>query len=64
MASFIEENPNIKTTMKVASRENILNELSNFELDIAITGTVPLSKELITQPFGDPIIFISHQNHL
>ena len=60
IASFIEENPNIKTTIKVASRENILNELSSFELDIAITGTVPLSKELITQSFGDhPIIFIS-----
>ena len=59
-AKFIKENPKIKIYTKVASREEILKELSSFELDFAITGTVPLNKELDTKVFGNhPIIFIA-----
>ena len=60
IAKFIEENPNIKTFIKVAPREEILKGLSSFELDLAITGTVPLNTDIETKAFGDhPLIFIS-----
>lgn len=66
IAEFIKDNPKIKTYIKVASREEILKKLSSFELDFAITGTVPLNKDLDTKVFGDhPIIFIaSPKSHL
>ena len=60
IADFINANPNIKTFIKVAPREEILKDLSSFELDLAITGTVPFNRDLDAKAFGDhPLIFIS-----
>ena len=59
----MDENPNIKTFISVAPREIILKQLSSYEIELAITGTIPINTELDTKAFGDhPIIFIASPN--
>lgn len=63
IAKFMDENPNIKTFISVAPREIILKKLSSYEIELAITGTIPINTDLDTKAFGDhPIIFIASPN--
>ena len=59
IAGFIKSNPEIKVSINVNSREIILNEMETYNIDLAITGTIPSGFDLITKPFGKhPIIMI------
>ena len=59
IAGFIKTNPEIKVYINVNSREIILNEMETYNIDLAITGTIPSGFDLITKPFGKhPIIMI------
>ena len=64
IAGFITLNPDIKVSINVNSREIILNEIEAYNLDLAITGTIPLGYDLTTKPFGKhPIIMICKPGH-
>ena len=63
IAKFMDDNPNIKTFISVAPREMILKKLSSYEIELAITGTIPINTDLDTKAFGDhPIIIFAYPN--
>ena len=66
IAEFLKLNIDIKVIVKVASRETILKKIESYEIDLAITGTIPIGYDLETKSFGNhPIILIaSPSSHL
>ncbi len=64
IAAFKELHPGIKTRLFVGNRADIIDNLRNYEIDVALMGQPPEDLEFKSTVFGDhPIVFIACPQH-
>ncbi len=65
LSSFKKKYPSISFHLEVTNRQELLNKLTNNDIDLVAMGEPPKNIPLITKRFMDnPIIVIAHPEHL
>jgi DNA-binding transcriptional LysR family regulator len=64
IASFSESHPGVRISLQVANREALLAALADNRIDLAITGQLPESVDVVAQHFMDnPLVVIAAPAH-
>ncbi len=64
LSSFKKKYPNISFHLEVTNRQELLNKLTNSDVDLVAMGEPPKNIPLITKRFMDnPLIVIAHPKH-
>jgi DNA-binding transcriptional LysR family regulator len=64
IADFARRFPAVDITLSVGNRQEVLNALQRFSVDIVIMGRPPEHIELISEPFGDhPLVLVGPPDH-
>jgi len=64
MAQFRQQRPDVKLTLNVVNREELLNQLANNETDLAIMGQPPVGRDLDARAFmSNPLVLIAPPHH-
>ncbi|MEX6505688.1 LysR substrate-binding domain-containing protein [Jiella sp. M17.18] len=64
IAAFQREFPAIEMKLKVGNREDIVGDLKNYQLDVALMGRPPLDFPVHSTCFGDhPLVMIAPPEH-
>lgn len=61
---FRQEHPEVRITLNVVNRENLLEQLDNNEVDLALMGQPPAGHDLESTPFMEnPLVVIAPLSH-
>ncbi|MCQ0986516.1 LysR family transcriptional regulator [Jiella marina] len=64
IAAFLDEYPDIEIKLRVGNRQDIISELRDYKLDIALMGRPPTGFPIDATFFGDhPLVMIADPNH-
>jgi DNA-binding transcriptional LysR family regulator len=64
IAAFCQRHPDVKITLDVSNREQILKLLADFGKDLAIMGRPPEDAELVAHPFMEnPLVIVAPPGH-
>lgn len=64
MAQFLELNTDVRISLNVVNRENLLKHLAENRIDLAIMGEPPEGYDLMAKPFLDnPLVVIATTGH-
>lgn len=64
ISRFRHEHPEVRITLNVVNRENLLEQLTNNEVDLALMGQPPAGHDLESTPFMEnPLVVIAPLNH-
>ena len=64
IAAFMRANPHIEISLAVGNRNNIVEALQDYQIDLAIMGQPPRDFEVEATPFGDhPLILVASPDH-
>ena len=64
LRTFCERHPGVTVAMDVANRQELLRELADNAVDMAIMGRPPADADLVAEPFLDnPLVIVAPPNH-
>ena len=64
ISQFRQEHPEVRITLDVVNREQLLGQLANNEVDLALMGQPPAGHDLESAPFMEnPLVVIAPLNH-